>query len=82
MVKPTEVRERMPVVDCGGLFVGKVDLVKGHTIRLAGDSPGALGRPRFLPLEWVVAVDDCVHLGKTCSTLQANWKTANRVTGF
>jgi hypothetical protein len=59
-----------------------VDLVKGHTIRLTGDSPSALGRPRFLPLEWVERIDESIHLGKTSASMRNNWTTANKVTGF
>jgi len=77
MVNAAEIRPHMSVVGSCGLFMGNVDQVKGYTIRLTKDSPGARGQHHFLPLEWVESVDEYVHLAKTCHQVKSNWGVAN-----
>lgn len=69
MIDPSKIEENMPVLDAGGQPVGRVDALIGSSeIRLAGcNSPHGLHH--FIPLDWVAAVDDSVHLKRPATML-------------
>jgi hypothetical protein len=71
MIPTRSVTPAMPVVGSTGTELGQVDRLEGPaTIRLARDR---CGRHHYIPLTWVTAVDDKVHLDRTADQAMREW---------
>jgi hypothetical protein len=68
------IREHMDVIGSCGNNLGRVDHVKGDTIKLTrkGSSDGM---HHFIPTSWVSRVDEHVHLNKTCVQAKEEWRS-------
>jgi hypothetical protein len=82
MANLARIRKRMAVVGSCGTFIGNVDCVEGHAIRLTGDSPGAHGQCHPLPLEWVESVDEFVYLDRPCDEVKKDWQGLPSIVEF
>ena len=69
------VRDHMPVIASCGKQVGVVDHVDGNTIKLARNGAGGDGQHHWIPLDWVVRVDEHVHLKKNSIEAIREWKS-------
>jgi len=64
----------MPVVDADDADCGVVDHLEGRDlIKLRKDDRG---QHHYIPLTWVQAVDDKVHLDRSGDQARREWKTA------
>jgi hypothetical protein len=70
------IREHMPVIASCGKRIGTVDRVEGFSIKLTKSAPAAHGEHRYIPLEWVEAVDDHVCLNKNSEETEREWQDA------
>jgi hypothetical protein len=63
----------MPVVCSENREFGTVDGIEGHSsIKLTKDESG---QHHFIPLDWVTAVDDKVHIDRPGREAMAEWTT-------
>lgn len=76
-----KIRTGMEVVGSTGGYVGKVDRVDGDRIRLAHEDPEPGGDYHFIPIAWVDAVDDVVHLNRPFDDAMRDWETATVTAG-
>ena len=74
-VQKCNVQEHMEVVGSCGNHLGTVDRVEGDRIKLTKNDPEAEGKHHFIPKNWVVGVDDKVHLSKDCGGAKREWIT-------
>lgn len=71
------IQEHMDVVGSDGQHIGTVDYMEGaNTIKLTKTDPAAGGKHHLIPVDWVVKVDQKVHLSKSGTEAKAQWKTA------
>lgn len=71
MIPTRSVKSGMRVVCSTGIEFGKIDRLEDPaTIRLARDD---CGRHHYIPLTWVTAVDDEVHLDRTADQVMREW---------
>ena len=70
MLDPTQIREHMPVVGENGAQVGTVDRIEGSYIKLTRDGRG---QHHWIPLSWVTAADDAVHLDRSDQQATQGW---------
>lgn len=73
MVNPSDIKEHMEVVGSDGDHVGTVDRCEGNTLKLTKNDPAADGQHHYIPLAWVNAVDQRVHLAHPGSEARAQW---------
>ena len=76
MAGKTDIREHMAVFGSCGNRLGTVDHVEGNSIKLTKNDTTAGGQHHWIPVAWVEAVDDAVHLNKDCGEAQREWRTA------
>ena len=74
MTDTSKIKEHMQVVGSCGKQVGVVDRVEGMSIKLTKTGPEARGSHHFIPLDWVLRVDQEVHLSKPCADAQMEWQ--------
>ena len=70
MLDPTQIREHMPVVDSNSARLGVVDHIDGSYIKLTKDDTGP---HHWIPLSWVRAADDVVHLDRSDQEAMQGW---------
>jgi hypothetical protein len=70
MLDPTQIREHMPVVGSNGSQLGTVDHIDGTYIKLTKDDGD---QHHWLPLSWVTAADDAVHLDRAEQEARQGW---------
>jgi hypothetical protein len=69
-----DIKENMPVVDSDNGLLAVVDRVEGtDTIKLAKDIEG---QHHYIPVTWVDAVDDKVHIDRTGAEAMKEWSKA------
>ena len=67
------IRSRMPVVGSNDVQFAVVDHLEGRDfIKLAKD---ASGQHHYIPLTWVTAVDDKIHLDRSRDQAMREWTT-------
>lgn len=70
-----QIREHMPVVGSDTKEVGLVDhLDEGETIKLTKDEKG---RHHWIPLVWVIRVDEHVHLDRPGTQVRQEWSDSS-----
>jgi hypothetical protein len=68
------IHPHMIVVSSENAEIATVDHLEGKSaIKLAKDDDG---EHHYIPLEWVAAVDDRVHLDRTAAQARSEWSTA------
>jgi len=68
------IHPHMEVVGSDGAELATVDHVEGYnTIVLGKDDAGT---HHYIPLDWVQAVDDRVHLDRPCAQAEREWSAA------
>lgn len=68
------IRPHMTVVGSEDRELATVDHIEGRSaIMLAKDDAG---QHHYIPLSWVAAVDDKVHLDRTADQAQRDWATS------
>jgi hypothetical protein len=68
------IQENMPVVGSDNGQLAVVDHLEGdNAIKLTKDGTG---QHHYIPLAWVTAVDDAVHLDRTGAELMQGWATS------
>ena len=65
MINIDAIHRGMPVMTSDRQRLGTVREVQGRVIRLDEAAGGVSGGSASVPLEWVLAVDDAVHLAKS-----------------
>jgi hypothetical protein len=70
------IREHMPVIASCGRRVGTVDRVEGGSLKLTRSAPAAHGEHRYIPLDWIAAVDESVRLSRRAEEVERDWKEA------
>ena len=71
MININKIRPSMAVVCLNNLPFGIVDRVEGHAeIRLKKDKYGHF---HYIPLSWVIRVDDAIHINKPCDQIKREW---------
>lgn len=66
-----QIQENMPVVGSDSADIGTVDhLDAGQTIKLVKDESGI---HHWIPIAWVVRVDDQVHLDRPSPLVKEEW---------
>ena len=74
MIQPNQVRPEMPVVCSEDGQFGIVDHMDGKdTIKLKKD---ASGQHHYIPMSWVTAVDDKIHVDRPGDQAMKEWTTA------
>ena len=74
MVDATKIKPHMPVVCSHHGQFAIVDRVEGgDSIRLAQDDAG---QHHYIPLKWVRAVDDKVHIDRPGTKAMRDWSTS------
>jgi hypothetical protein len=69
----SDIQPHMEVISSCGCTMGKVDHLEGNSIKLTkNDSPD--GQHHFIPKEWVISVDNHVHLKKNAEETLQEWK--------
>lgn len=72
-VEPDKLRTGMRVLDTEGVRLGVVNRIVGETtVRLKKDEKGI---PHFIPLAWVTAVDESVHVDRSLVEARLQWTT-------
>lgn len=67
-----QIKEHMPVIGSDRQEVGTVDKVEGDAIKLTrNDQPDR--QHHWIPLDWVVKVDQHVHLSRTRDEAIREW---------
>jgi hypothetical protein len=74
MADTSKIVSHMVVVDSEGQRVGVVDKVEAASIKLAKFDQADDGH-HWVPLAWVVAVDQLVHLDRDLNEVQQTWRT-------
>jgi hypothetical protein len=74
MADTSKIVSHMVVVDSDGQRVGVVDKVEAASIKLAKFDQTDDGH-HWVPLAWVVAVDQIVHLDRDLDEVQNSWRT-------
>ena len=69
-VNATAVRRRMSVICADGRLLGIVDHVDGDTIKIASDDGGG---HYWIPNDWVITVDDKVHVDRNHDQAMREW---------
>ncbi|HEY8446210.1 MAG TPA: DUF2171 domain-containing protein [Thermomicrobiales bacterium] len=64
------IREHMPVVCSNNKQFGTVDRVEGEFIKLTKDDRG---QHHWIPMSWVTAVDDQVHVDRPGDQAMREW---------
>lgn len=68
------IHPHMVVVGSEDLELATVDHIEGSSaIMLAKDDSG---QPHYIPLSWVAAVDDKVHLDRSAMQARREWSTS------
>ena len=76
MVAPMMIKEKMEILGKDGVHVGTVDHMEGaDEVMLTKDDPDAGGEHHFIPLAWVVHVDEQIHLKQAGAEAKARWKS-------
>jgi len=70
MLDPTQIRDHTAVLDANGTQVGTVDHVDGSYLKLTKDDGD---RHHWIPLSWVTAADDAVHLDRPQQQAMQAW---------
>jgi hypothetical protein len=71
---PSAIREHMQVLGADGQPIGPVDAVDTQAIKLTKNDPHAGGQHHWIPLAWVEAVDDAVHLNLPSREAMERWE--------
>lgn len=70
-----QVKEHMPVVGSDSAEFGTVDhLDEGETIKLTRDDKG---QHHWIPIAWVIRVDDEVHVDRPGDQAQQEWSDSS-----
>jgi hypothetical protein len=69
------IREHMEVVGDDGEHIGVVDAVENDMIKLTRSDPQAQGEHHWIPLAWVVGVDQVVRLSQSSHAAMEQWST-------
>lgn len=73
MINATKIKPGIPVVGTTGPQLGIVDHLEGtDTIKLRKNDDG---QHHYIPLSWVTAVDDKVHLDRPSDRAMREWTT-------
>jgi hypothetical protein len=73
MVSPNSIKPDMPVVSSKGTQFAVVDQMEGNDwIKLKKDERGT---HHFIPLSWVLEVDDKVHIDRPAKQAMQQWST-------
>ncbi len=75
MVDTSKIRPGMEVVGLFHGYVGIVDTIEEHGIRLAHEDLESGGEYHYIPLDWVKAVDETVHLDRAFDHAMRQWQT-------
>ena len=70
----SEIKEQMDVVCSCGAHIGRVDKIEGNTIKLAKHDANSMNHHHWIPLDWVTAVDEKVHLNRGYDETIRDWK--------
>ena len=71
------IQGHMDVVGSDGQHIGTVDHMEGaNAIKLTKGDTAAGNKHHLIPVDWVVKVDQKVHLSKSSVEAKAQWKTA------
>ena len=70
MLDPTQIREHMPVLAANGEQLGMVDHIDGSYVKL---TKGDGDQHHWIPLSWITAADDAVHLDRTNQQAMQDW---------
>lgn len=70
MLDPTQIRDHMPVLGSNGTQFGVVDHIDGSYIKLTKDEAE---QHHWIPLSWVTAADDAVHLDRSDQQATQGW---------
>jgi hypothetical protein len=76
MFDKSDIKEHMEVLGSDGQHVGTVDYMEGSDIKLTKSDPKSGGQHHLIPTDWVDHVDRHVHLKKSSTDAQAQWKSA------
>ena len=72
MINVQQIKPEMPVVSKDGQF-GVVDHLEGtDSIKLKKDKAG---KHHFIPVSWVTAVDEKVHIDRPSKQAMQEWRT-------
>jgi hypothetical protein len=75
MLDTSKIVSHMVVVDSNGHRVGTVDKVEAAAIKLAKFDQTDDAVHHWIPLAWVVSVDQLVHLDRDLSEVHQSWRT-------
>lgn len=75
MADATKIVSHMVVVDSNGERIGTVDRVEAASIKLAKFDQSDDGH-HWIPLAWVVEVDQLVRLDRDVNAVRREWRTA------
>src|SRR4051794_9965272 len=74
MIYPEAIRPQMPVVGSEGRRFATVDHIEGRDrIKLTKDESG---RHHYIPMSWVLAVDEEVHVDRPGRLAMREWSTS------
>ena len=73
MINASQIQPHMPVVCSMDRQFAKVDHIEGKQLKLAKDETG---QHHYIPLAWVKAVDDKVHVDRPGDQVMKSWTTA------
>ena len=73
MVDATTIKEHMPVICSSGDQFATVDHLDGDSIKLTKDDQG---QHHWIPLSWVVRVDEHVHIDRPGDQAMQQWSTS------
>jgi hypothetical protein len=68
--KANQIKEHMPVVCSNGGQFATVDHIDGNAIKLTKDDQG---QHHWIPLDWVVRVDQHVHIDRPGDQAMREW---------
>ncbi|HEV8246950.1 MAG TPA: DUF2171 domain-containing protein [Polyangiaceae bacterium] len=73
MIDTKMIKPHMPVVCSEEGQFAVVDHIQGKELKLSKDDKG---QHHFIPLEWVRAIDDKVHIDRPGDQAMKEWKTS------
>ena len=77
MVDYGKIEEHMPVICNEGNEFATVDHLDGDNfIKLTQDNSG---QHHWIPVEWVTAIDDHIHIDRSASQAMKDWLTSRPV---
>lgn len=68
----SKIKEHMEVVGSNDQYFAIVDNVEGVAIKLTKDEQG---HHHFIPMSWVIRVDEHVHIDRPGDQAMAEWST-------